>query len=307
MFRWMERWVAVWFVVGLGSACGSADTPSRCIPNVTCPNQTPMLGGSGGNMSMGLPISAGNSAAGAPGGPIAGGGVNPSGMAGVGVGAAGTAVGTAGIGTAGAPTTPVGGAGTPGTMMMAGAGSPSMPMGGTGTAGSTMAGTGMAGAAGSTTAGSGGMPGAGGEFEAVRQVCVDTINMYRMTRGLMPLVRATAAQETCSDGGAKMDGDSGRAHGSAGMCQLGSQNSCPGYSLRVGGGTIEGTLKFCLQQMWDEGEPAEGVAACKADRSGCYQEHGHWINMVEPNIRTVGCGFYKMANGSYWMNQNFGR
>jgi hypothetical protein len=36
-------------------------------------------------------------------------------------------------------------------------------------------------------------------------------------------------------------------------------------------------------------------------------DHGHWINMQSETAGRVACGFYKMANGSYWMNQNFGR
>jgi hypothetical protein len=136
---------------------------------------------------------------------------------------------------------------------------------------------------------------------------VDTINMYRMSLGLAPLMRGTPEQETCSDTGAKKDGDSGVAHGSAGSCPgLGGQNTCPGYPLSLGGGTIEGTLNACLKQMWDEGEPSQGVDACIADRSGCFQMHGHWINMSMTRYKRVACGFYKMANGRYWMNQNFG-
>ena len=57
-----------------------------------------------------------------------------------------------------------------------------------------------------------------------------------------------------------------------------AQNTCPGSSAR--GGTLEATLKGCLEQMWNEGEPAEGVQACIADRTGCFQMHGHWINMT---------------------------
>jgi hypothetical protein len=160
-----------------------------------------------------------------------------------------------------------------------------------------------------TTAGSGGAVAPGtDEFAAERQACVDEINRYRMSIGRMPLVRATPEQELCSDMGAKLDGDSGRAHGSAGMCRgLGGQNTCPGYALSFGGGTLDGTLKFCLKQMWDEGEPPQGVQPCIADRTGCFLMHGHWINMQMENYGRVACGFYKMANGRYWMNQNFGR
>jgi hypothetical protein len=266
------------------------------VPGQTCRNQiaNPIVGGSG----------AAGIGTGVPSGPIAGSSL--AGMGGVGGSTSGIAAGSGGVGT-----TPIGGAAAAGTTAIAGTG------GSGGVAGTTTAGMGgttaipgsggSGGAGGTTMAGTGGAAAGSDEFEAARQLCVDTINMYRATKGLMPLVRATPEQETCSDNGAKLDGDSGSAHGSAGMCQLGSQNACPGYPLRIGGGTVEGTLKYCLMQMWDEGEPPEGVAACKADRSGCYLQYGHWINMVEPNIRVVGCGFYKMANGNYWMNQNFGR
>jgi hypothetical protein len=27
--------------------------------------------------------------------------------------------------------------------------------------------------------------------------------------------------------------------------------------------------------------------------------------MTDPNNKTVSCGFYKMMNGAYWMNQDF--
>jgi hypothetical protein len=113
----------------------------------------------------------------------------------------------------------------------------------------------------------------------------------------------------CSDMGAKKDGDSGKAHGSAADCSklgLGGQNSCPGYPVRAGS-TLTATLKSCLDQMWAEGEPPQGVQACINDTSGCFQKYGHWINMTMTSYGTVACAFYKMSNGSYWMNQNFGR
>ena len=143
-------------------------------------------------------------------------------------------------------------------------------------------------------------------FEAERIACVETINMYRATLNLAPLMRASRELETCSDMGAKKDGDANAPHSSAGSCRpLGSQNTCPGYPAR--NGNITASLNQCLMQMWAEGEPANGVDACIMDRSGCFQMHGHWINMTNTSIKQVACGFYKMANGSYWMNQNFGR
>jgi hypothetical protein len=167
----------------------------------------------------------------------------------------------------------------------------------------------MPGAAGMAAAGAGaaGTPATGMEFEAERKACVDYINMYRATRSLMPLMRATPAQEACSDMGAKKDGDANAPHSSARDCPgLGGQNTCPGYPVRSGS-TLTASLNGCLDQMWAEGEPAEGVAACTRDTAGCFQMHGHWINMTNTSYKVVACGFYKMSNGRYWMNQNFGR
>ena len=138
------------------------------------------------------------------------------------------------------PTLPVtGAAGTtpPPPPPVAGMAGITPPVAGVG--GAPLAGmSGGGGVGGSSGAGSGGaagmMTGMGGstssdDLEEVRQICVDYINMYRATLSLPALTRGTAAQETCSDMGAKTDGDSGVAHGSAGMCQgLGGQAKSSG-------------------------------------------------------------------------------
>jgi hypothetical protein len=150
------------------------------------------------------------------------------------------------------------------------------------------------------------------QFAELRQICVDTINMHRATLNLPPLARANATQESCSDQGAAKDGMTRAAHSSAGgnttaacrMAGLGAQNTCPGWPSRP---SLAESLKRCLAQMWAEGEPPNGVAACIADRTGCFQMYGHWINMTSTNSRVVSCGFYDMGNGQYWMNQDFGR
>lgn len=285
-------------------ACGSDEEPRT--GTMTDPNST--MAGTGG----------------------AGGGVGGAG------GVAGMLGGAGGMG-GGAGGMVVGGAsGTGGTAgMIAGAG-------GAGGAGGMIAGAGgMTGGAGGTAgaSGTGGMGGAGGaggtgmsvsgipddELEMLRQVCVDEINMYRATRSLPPLERASSDRELCSDRGAEKDGMSQAAHGSSGSgnpCvdpnaplwprpfpNFGAQNTCP--NVRVGGfgaATIADGLKRCLKAMWDEGEPPEGADACKAkyqmmDRT-CFLTYGHWINMNDPHD-AVSCGFYKQADGTYWMNQDF--
>jgi len=150
-------------------------------------------------------------------------------------------------------------------------------------------------------------------YEEVRQVCVDTINEYRATLGLSPMNRASADLEQCSDEGAKKDGDSRIAHGSAGDCRpLGSQNTCPGYPVGGwGSATLADALKMCLAQMWDEGEPPEGREECLAEYfrgdTTCFMTYGHYLNMSDTSNGTVACGFYDMGNNTFWMNQNFGR
>jgi hypothetical protein len=153
----------------------------------------------------------------------------------------------------------------------------------------------------------------------LRDVCVAEINMYRAkvtTMALKPLTRATPEQEQCSQKGAKMDGDTMSAHGAAqaGLCRsdgLGAENTCPGYPVGSGGlgggqATIADALKRCLNDMWSEGEPPSGRDACIMDSGGCFQQHGHYLNMSDPTLGSVACSFYKMSDGrSYWMNQDF--
>lgn len=205
------------------------------------------------------------------------------------------------------------GAGLPGSQGAPGAGGAAGVPGAPGMAmGAPAAGAAApAGSAGAAAAAGAAAPAAPGddEFAALRQVCVDYINMYRATLNLAPYKRGTPEQEACGDMGAKKDGDSMVAHGSArdGDCYrvgLSAQNTCPGYPARP---TLEASMKMCLDQMWAEGEPMEGTAACIQDQSGCFQKHGHWINMTSTQSSAVACSFYKMTSGAYWMNQNFGR
>jgi len=278
---------------------GASQSAVTCTPGqaevCACPN-----GGSASRMCLATGSAFAPCACGTAGASAFAGTGGAAGMAGM-ASAAGGASGVAG--RAGASGSATGGAGGAGGTSTGGAGGRSGAGGSAGNAGS--------GGAGGMAAGSAGASGASGEFtDALRQACVDEINMYRATLGVAPLMRGTPAQEACSDMGAKKDGDSGSAHSSAGDCAgLGAQNTCPGW--RVGGfggnATLEDALKNCLQAMWNEMEPPIPVADCIRDSQGCFQDHGHWINMSDARSGTVACGFYKMSSGAYWMNQNFGR
>jgi len=146
-----------------------------------------------------------------------------------------------------------------------------------------------------------------GALDALRQACVDKINMDRATLNLTPLARATPTQEACSDKGAQMDATSMMAHSSAGMCP-GSQgqDTCP--QLPVGSGyTLQSALMQCLDQMWAEGPPPSGttVQQCIQDYQGCFLKHGHYINMTMARYKGVSCGFYQISSALYWGNQDF--
>ncbi|MBZ5713601.1 CAP domain-containing protein [Nannocystis pusilla] len=126
----------------------------------------------------------------------------------------------------------------------------------------------------------------GDPYGQARQLCVDTINMYRATIGLPPYQRWSDA-ETCSDDEAAADAQSGTPHGAFGQCGEFAQNECPGWPSPA-----EQSLPDCLAQMWAEG-PGED-----------FQMHGHYINMSSTDYTMVACGFADIG-GELWMVQNF--
>jgi hypothetical protein len=159
------------------------------------------------------------------------------------------------------------------------------------------------------------------QFAEVRQICVDTINMYRATLSLPPLARGSAAQEACSDEGAKYDGDINRGKPAnqvvghlstmnrspaCAKVGFGAQDACPNWGVgpRTGNATLADAIKKCLAQMWAEGMPPVPVADCIRD-STCFPKYGHWINMSSMSSKAVACGFYNVEGTTYWMNQDF--
>ncbi len=121
----------------------------------------------------------------------------------------------------------------------------------------------------------------------VEQACVDKINALRATQNLPPLARWTD-QEQCSDGEAKSDSESGKAHGAFGACTEMAQNECPGWP-----GPASDMIGKCLDMMWAEGPGAD------------FSTHGHYINMTSTKYTKVACGFYTTSKGSIWSVQNF--
>jgi len=131
----------------------------------------------------------------------------------------------------------------------------------------------------------------------VHQDCVDRINQFRVGCWCeAPLARWTEG-EACADEQAAYDAARDQPHAgfSDGICESGwGQNECPGWNSE------EQILEGCLQMMYDEGPPPS------QDCSGsCFQDHGHFINMTDPDFARVACGFYTTDSGEVWSVQNF--
>ncbi|MGH7284235.1 MAG: CAP domain-containing protein [Polyangiaceae bacterium] len=140
----------------------------------------------------------------------------------------------------------------------------------------------------SSSTGTDGGNGADDQYAADRKLCVDTINQYRATIGVAALTEWSDG-ESCADGQAKSDSTTGKAHGAFATCSESAQDECPGWP----GGDIAGSLKGCLQQMWNEG-PGDD-----------YPTHGHYTNMSNKGYTQAACGFFVTPDGSLWAVQNF--
>lgn len=121
-----------------------------------------------------------------------------------------------------------------------------------------------------------------GSGETANELCWSTINEYRKRDGLVPLERWTDG-ESCADGEAKSDADSGRAHGAFPRCGELAQNECPGTP-----GPPEEGIPKCLAMMWAEGPGG-----------------GHHDNMATTKYTKVACGVFVTARGAIWSVQNF--
>ncbi len=126
----------------------------------------------------------------------------------------------------------------------------------------------------------------GDPHAGTRQQCVDRINELRDSVGLPPYERWTDG-ESCADGEAGSDSESGVPHGAFGSCGESAQNECPGW------GSMDSIVNGCLDMMWAEGPGTD------------FATHGHYINMTSTSYTSVACGFHVTGSGSVWAVQNF--
>ena len=128
----------------------------------------------------------------------------------------------------------------------------------------------------------------GDSLAPIRARCAQRINEYRARVGAAPLAQRTD-KEPCADAQAQSDSQTRRAHGSFGQCRESSQNECPGWP-----DALEVVVDRCLAMMFAEG-PGSGP------------EHGHYVNMTDPQVRGVACGVGRGPNGDVWMVHDFFR
>jgi hypothetical protein len=126
---------------------------------------------------------------------------------------------------------------------------------------------------------SGGVSASGGTLQ---ELCFNTINEYRKTKGLPPFTRWSSS-EACADGEAKSDADTNRPHGAFPRCGEFAQNECPGNP-----GKPETVIPQCLRLMWGEGPGG-----------------GHYENMASTKWKQVACGVHVTSRGAVWSVQNF--
>jgi len=62
--------------------------------------------------------------------------------------------------------------------------------------------------------------------------------------------------------------------------------------------------ELAVLPLSDAREQSDVDAACEADLSGCYAAHGHFINMSNPGMTKMACGFCTTSRGRVWSVQN---
>jgi len=131
----------------------------------------------------------------------------------------------------------------------------------------------------------------------IYQDCVNRINQFLTQCACLPALTRATDGEACANQMAAYDAGKNSAHAGAidKICTpSGSQNECPGYASNTQ------VISLCMQQMWDEGPPP--TSSCTGT---CYEQHGHYINMTDPSVHRVACGFFTTSSGDVWAAQNF--
>jgi len=125
----------------------------------------------------------------------------------------------------------------------------------------------------------------------LESVCVEVINGYRAELSLPALAEWTDSA-ACFARQAALDFQSRKGHANFGLCKEAAQNTCPAWMWDESIGGKEGTLRRCVESMWNEGPGTD------------YSKHGHYINMTNKAYKKVGCGF-SVKEGSIWINMDF--
>jgi hypothetical protein len=127
-------------------------------------------------------------------------------------------------------------------------------------------------------------------YAAEKQLCLDTINAYRATLSLKPVVRS-ASLEAFADQGARYDSERDKAHAHFGAFSKGAvpsdaENAIPGWPLK-NYKTVAKIVGEGAKMMWAEGPGG-----------------GHYEN-IKGSHTAVGCGIYVNPAGGVWIIHDF--
>lgn len=139
-----------------------------------------------------------------------------------------------------------------------------------------------------------------------RQYCLDVINQYRASENVKPLKLADNSKQTCADKQAAADLRTRTAHGHFGDCNESGQNTGPDVDLKWYK-TEAAIIDEYLKLMWDEKKLIENGER-DPNNDADYSYIGHYLNMRDPEFKSVGCGIAKSSDGKTgWFNTNFYR
>jgi cysteine-rich secretory family protein len=127
-------------------------------------------------------------------------------------------------------------------------------------------------------------------YAAEKRLCLDTLNAYRATLGLAPVVRS-ASLEAFADQGARYDSERDKAHAHFGAFSKGAvpsdaENAIPGWPLKSYK-TVAKIVGEGAKMMWAEGPGG-----------------GHYEN-IKGSHTAVGCGIYVTPDGGVWILHDF--
>lgn len=134
---------------------------------------------------------------------------------------------------------------------------------------------------------------------SMQDLCLKIVNDYRASESILPLNRATQAQDSCTLAQSALDLEEKKAHGHFGKCKERAQNTGPSISLKHYN-TETKILTAYLKMMWEDEK--EMVLNGETE----YNKIGHYLNMKNESYHSLACEIaYDETRSVAWLNMNF--